>query len=620
MHQFENHFPIQILLTYIAAFVAFRLHVELTKNGDVADAHLRRDVAGSRQIIPHEKRIHTQHAGQVALRLVLCEVQLQDLRVIGIKVNRRHQQRVLLGVVAEITHDAIGFQYVAAADGILKLKHVEVLRDADVALHVGVVDAAVFGYRNHQLLQLVGYLVEVGAEKVSHHLHGFWGDAVAFSLQVVLYPARYIVVVQLLRLIPNATLVNLLGQGLAFVELLVFVDKDEQRCFGNRVEISLEVLQVLHVLRLFDNDHHTLTHHRERAGMVGDGLQVDIATVEHDLVEEVVRMIGLDNIPAVSLPHDKLPKVTLSAKQHNAMIVKHELADRGMLETVTWSFMDENLADMFRLQPDHLTLINPIATDLNEMRPSIVPNLLIGVKNNVARGQGNVALFEVGPQFYGRKPTEQTQVAAGVRYGLTNSKHWSHNERPVDIYDVKADALAAIAAANGPVDSAQITTDAPSYYHPGRSGVLRLGKNVLAYFGELHPSVSKKFGLKQRAYAFEVFLDNIPLPRNTQGKARKKLELSPLQAVDKDLAFVVDKKIKAIDVITAAKTADRATITDVRLFDIYEGDNLPEDKKSLAITVTYQPIEKSFTDKELEVLMQKVIVAVENKCGGQLRQ
>lgn len=341
---------------------------------------------------------------------------------------------------------------------------------------------------------------------------------------------------------------------------------------------------------------------------------------EHDLVEEVVRMIGLDNIPAISMPVDTLPKVTLSPKQHNAVIVKHELAARGLLETVTWSFMDENLADMFRTQPEHLTLINPIAADLNEMRPSIIPNLLLGVKNNVARGCGNVALFEVGPQFHGRRPTEQSQAAAGIRYGLTNSKHWSHNERPVDIYDVKADALAAIAAANGPVDSAQITTDAPSYYHPGRSGVLRLGKNVLAYFGELHPSVTKKFGLKQRAYAFEVFLDNIPLPRNTQGKARKKLELSALQAVDKDLAFVVDKKVKATDVITAAKTADRNTITDVRLFDIYEGDNLPEDKKSLAITVTYQPTEKSFTDKELEILMQTVITAVEKKCGGQLRQ
>ena len=340
---------------------------------------------------------------------------------------------------------------------------------------------------------------------------------------------------------------------------------------------------------------------------------------EHDLVEEVVRMIGLDNIPAESLPHDKLPQVTLSPRQHNALIVKHELASRGLLETVTWSFMDEQLADMFRTQPDHLTLINPIAADLNEMRPSIVPNLLTATQNNVAKGCGNVALFEVGPQFYGRKPTEQQTVVAGVRYGLTNSKHWSHNERPVDVFDVKADALAAIAAANGPADNAQITTDAPSYYHPGRSGTFRLGKNVLAYFGELHPNVCKKFGLKQRAYAFEVFLDNIPLPRGAQGKARKKLELSPLQAVEKDLAFVVDKKTRAQDVIVAAQTADRQSITGVRLFDIYEGENLPTDKKSLAITVTYQPTDKSFTDKELEVLMQKVIMAVEKKCGGQLR-
>ncbi len=341
---------------------------------------------------------------------------------------------------------------------------------------------------------------------------------------------------------------------------------------------------------------------------------------EHDLVEEVVRMIGLDNIPAISLPHDKLPKITLSPKQHRTMVVKHELANRGLLETVTWSFTDEKLADMFRQHSEHLTLINPIATDLNEMRPSILPNLLSAVQSNVAKGFGNVALFEVGPEFFGRKPGDQRLVAAGIRYGLTNAKHWSHNERNVDIFDVKADAIAAIAAANGPADNAQITADAPAYYHPGRSGTLRLGKNVLAYFGELHPTVCAKFGLKQRACAFEVYLDNIPLPRDGQSKARKKLELSPLQAVEKDLAFVVDKKVKAIDVITAAKTADRNLITDVRLFDIYEGDNLPQDKKSLAINVTFQPQDKTFTDKELEVLMQKVIVAVENKCGGKLRQ
>ena len=341
---------------------------------------------------------------------------------------------------------------------------------------------------------------------------------------------------------------------------------------------------------------------------------------EHDLVEEVVRMIGLDNIVPESLPHDKLPRQVLTPAQQRMLTVKHELANRGLLETVTWSFTDSNIAQYFRRQNDDVVLLmNPIAADLNEMRPSVLPNLLLGAKNNIARGYGNVALFEVGPEFFGRKPGQQTLVAAGIRVGQTSKKHWTGEARAYDVFDAKADALAAIAAANGPFENAQITLDAPTYYHPGRSGVLRLGKNVLAYFGELHPSVTKKIGLKQRVYAFEVYLDNIPLPRDAQSKAKKKLELSQFQPVDKDLAFVVDKKVKAIDVITAAKTADRNTITDVRIFDLYEGENLPESKKSIAISVTFQPQEKTFSDQELDVLMKKVEMAVCNKTGGQLR-
>ncbi len=341
---------------------------------------------------------------------------------------------------------------------------------------------------------------------------------------------------------------------------------------------------------------------------------------EHDLVEEVVRMIGLDNIVPESLPHDKLPHQVLTPAQQRMLTVKHELANRGLLETVTWSFTDSNIAQYFRRKNDDVVLLmNPIAADLNEMRPSVLPNLLLGAKNNIARGYGNVALFEVGPEFFCRKPGQQTLVAAGIRVGQTSKKHWTGEARAYDVFDVKADALAAIAAANGPFENAQITLDAPTYYHPGRSGVLRLGKNVLAYFGELHPSVTKKIGLKQRVYAFEVYLDNIPLPRDAQSKAKKKLELSQFQPVDKDLAFVVDKKVKAIDVITAAKTADRNTITDVRIFDLYEGENLPENKKSIAISVTFQPQEKTFSDQELDVLMKKVEMAVCNKTGGQLR-
>lgn len=342
---------------------------------------------------------------------------------------------------------------------------------------------------------------------------------------------------------------------------------------------------------------------------------------EHDLVEEVVRMIGLDEIPAESLPHDKFPKQVLTPRQMNIVTVKHELASRGMYETVTWSFTDSEIAGIFHKnnQPEKILLQNPIAADLNEMRPSLLPNLLLGAKNNIARGYGNISIFEVGPEFFGRHPNEQMTVAAGIRIGLTGKKDWSGASRSFDAFDVKADAIAAIAAAKGPFENPQITTDAPAYYHPGRSGALRLGKNVLAYFGELHPAVTKKLGIKGRVMAFEVYLDNIPLPRGGHDKAKKKLELSQFQPVDKDLAFVVNKDVTAANILAAAKNADRNYISDVRIFDIYEGENLPADKKSVALSITFQPKEQTFTDKDIENLMNKVINEVGKKTGGELR-
>lgn len=344
----------------------------------------------------------------------------------------------------------------------------------------------------------------------------------------------------------------------------------------------------------------------------------DIAC-EQDLVEEVVRMIGLDNIPAVSLPYDLLPKETLSPQQHTALIVKHELASRGMYETVTWSFADSETAQFFRKGNEPLILQNPIVKELDELRPSILPNLLLAVKNNAARNYTNLSLFEVGPEFDGRNPEQQHNAASGVRYGQTSKKDWSGSARDYDVFDVKADALAAIAAAKGPYENPQITADAPSYYHPGRSGTIRLGKNVLAYFGEIHPSILKKLDIKNRVMAFEVNLDNIPLPRKSQDKARKKIDLSPLQPVDKDLAFVVNKDVSAAAILSAAKNADRQHIVDVRVFDIYEGDNLPENKKSVAIGLTFQPDNQTFTDKDIENMMNKVIVEVGKKTGGELR-
>lgn len=340
---------------------------------------------------------------------------------------------------------------------------------------------------------------------------------------------------------------------------------------------------------------------------------------EHDLVEEIVRMIGLDAIPAEPLPHDGFPKQVLTPEQHRVVAVKHELADRGMYETITWSFTDSKLCETFLTGKEKVALCNPITTELDIMRPSILPNLLLGLKGNIVRGYPNVSLFEVGPAFYGRKPMEQNMVACGIRSGSTDKKNWYGEERAYDVFDAKADALAAIAAASGPFDSAQVSTDAPQYYHPGRSGALRLGKNVLAYFGELHPSLLKKFGIKQRVVAFEVILDNIPMPRGGADKARKKLSLLPFQPVDKDMAFIVDKTVKAADVIAAAKNADRTHISDVRIFDVYEGENLPEGKKSLALALTFQPVENTFSDSDIEVLMNKVCVEIGKKFGGELR-
>ncbi len=372
------------------------------------------------------------------------------------------------------------------------------------------------------------------------------------------------------------------------------------------------------IMEILKNLGFSVTDEGERIKAVSPTWRGDIDG-EQDLIEEVVRMTGLDEIPAESLPHGKFPKQVLTPVQQRAVTVRHELALRGMYETVTWSFTDSKLAEMFRKSDDAVLLYNPIASDLDEMRPSLLPNLLLAVKNNAARGFGNVALFEVGPEFYGREPGQQYQAAGGVRSGMTAKKNWIGDVRPYDVFDAKADALATIAAADGPWENVQITTDAPSYYHPGRSGALRLGKNVLAYFGEIHPAVLKKTGIKQRVVAFEVNLSNIPLPRSTSGKARKKLELSAFQPVDKDLAFIVDKSVSAANIVAAARNADRDYISEVRIFDVYEGENLPEGKKSVAISVTFQPKATTFTDKELETLMAKVEVEVSKKCAATLR-
>ncbi len=340
---------------------------------------------------------------------------------------------------------------------------------------------------------------------------------------------------------------------------------------------------------------------------------------EADLVEDVLRVYGYERIEAVPMRLEAaLPGAAITPRQRRVRQVRRSLAARGMLEAITFSFLDGRTARLFG-GDGSLKLANPISPELDEMRPSILPNLIAAATKNEARGMADAALFELGPQYRDRTPTGQDQVAAGIRSGATGPRHWSHTERPVDAMDAKADALGALDAANAPTANLQITRDAPPWYHPGRSGVLRLGKQVLANFGEIHPKVLKSLGAKPPMVGFEVFLDRVPPPKTKGGKARKLLKPSPFQPVTRDFAFIVDEAVEADKVVRAARGADRALIEAVEVFDVYDGEGIGESKKSVAIAVTLQPALKTLTDAEIEAVSAKIVAAVEKAAGGVLR-
>ena len=341
---------------------------------------------------------------------------------------------------------------------------------------------------------------------------------------------------------------------------------------------------------------------------------------ESCLVEEVLRVNGFDNIPVVPLDRDSaLPQQILTVGQRRESFARKTLAGRGMLETVTWSFMDEAQAGLFGGVPDVLRLDNPISSDLSVMRPSILPNLLAAAGRNADRGYADNALFEVGPAWRDDTPEGEDVLAAGLRTGRSGHRHWSDPPRAVDAFDAKADALAVLAACGAPVDNLQVSRDAPAWYHPGRSGSLRLGPNVLAWFGELHPRVLKGMDVKSPAAGFEIFIHKVPMPRSKGGKGRPLLRPSPFQPVGRDFAFVVDADVAADSIVRAAKGADKALISDVRLFDLYEGEGLGKNKKSVAIAVTLQPTERTLTDEDIEKVSAAVVAAVTKQTGGVLR-
>jgi len=339
---------------------------------------------------------------------------------------------------------------------------------------------------------------------------------------------------------------------------------------------------------------------------------------EADLVEEIVRVKGYDKIPAVTLDRDTaLARPSLNRVQRRAELVRRTLAERGLTEAVTFSFISVREAKLFGGSKPELRLVNPISADLDVMRPSLLPGLVSAARRNADRGFPDVALFELGPLYRDDTPKGQAQVAAGLRAGRAGAKHWREGVREADLYDVKADALGALAAMAAPVDNIQATADPPAWYHPGRGGTLRLGPKVLGAFGELHPAVVEALDTRPPLAGFEVFLDEVPDPRAL--RAKPPLHLSVFQRIDRDFAFVVDRELPAETLLHAARGVDRKLVSEIRLFDVYEGTGLPEGKKSLAITVVLQPQERTLTDAEIEGFSTRLIAQVEKATGGKLR-
>ena len=339
---------------------------------------------------------------------------------------------------------------------------------------------------------------------------------------------------------------------------------------------------------------------------------------ECDLVEEVLRLGGLDAVPAVSLPvASPVPRAALSPKQARAALARRVLAARGMQDCVTYGFLARDTAALFGDTPDSLRLENPIASDLDQMRPTPVASLAMAAARNAARGFGDVALAEIGGAYRDTSgPTSQLAVAAGVRAGMT-AQNWAAPARAVDWLDAKGDMLAVLAALGVPLAAIQVTADAPGFYHPGRSGVVRQGpKTVLGTFGELHPQIRAALDIQGPAVAFEVFLDGVAEPKKRKKGAPDLPQFQPLR---RDFAFLVDEAVGAEALLRAARGADKALITDAVLFDRYAGDKLPEGKVSLAIQVTLQPRERTLTDVEIEAAAQKIVAAVTKATGAVLR-
>src|SRR5215831_16193515 len=373
----------------------------------------------------------------------------------------------------------------------------------------------------------------------------------------------------------------------------------------------------------------------ERLGffVAGQGERVKIAVPswradvrnKADIVEEVVRIVGVDRVPPAPFPRGDNPRrPVLTSIQVRTRKAKRALAARNLVEAITWSFIAKPQAELFGGGEPELAIANPIAAELSDMRPSLIPGLVAAAQRNGDRGFADVGLFEVGQIFRGDQPQDQLTAAAGIRRALAKpsgfGRHWSRRDGEVDAFDAKADAIGVLVAAGAAPQALQIVPGGPAWFHPGRSGTIQIGpQNVLGHFGELHPNALEALDAEGPLVAFEVILERIPEPKAKPTRAKPALELSPFQPVERDFAFVVERNVKAADIVRAAQSVDRKLIAGVTVFDVYEGAGIEPGKKSIAIAVTIQPRERTMTDDEIEALAAKIVGEVRKRTGGALR-
>ena len=293
------------------------------------------------------------------------------------------------------------------------------------------------------------------------------------------------------------------------------------------------------------------------------------------------------------------------------------------METITWSFTDANYNNHFKDISKEIKIINPISSELGVLRNSIYSNLIMFISKNLDRGFKDLSIFEIGPIFTGSNPGEQNTIICGLSAGKKSRLSWIEKERNVDLFDVKRDVVQTLVEAGYNSDKFFIDNETPNYYHPGKSGRLFLNKEkdrIAAYFGEIHPNVLKNIDVKTESLVgFEIFIDNLKLPKKSLNDQKTNFVTSDYQKSERDFAFVVNKKVNAQDLIDIISNIDQDLISNIKVFDVYEGDNIPDGQKSIAISVTIQSLEKTLNDNDLEKINKSIIDTVENKTGAKIR-